>query len=72
MKTLFDDLKLDDVIGWVRSTGISGDDIVPMYYKGRWNNDCDDGLRGDVKARPVSLGHGPFTATYNPNDFVKL
>jgi hypothetical protein len=30
-------LYIDDVIYWVRSSGASGKDRVPMYYKGR----CD-------------------------------
>jgi len=60
---------LDDVIYWVRSCGASGKDRVPMFFKGQWGRNCADGMRGDVKARPVSLGPGEFTATYNPDDF---
>lgn len=62
-------IKMNDVIYWVRSTGPGGKDRVPMYYKGRWARDCEDGLKGDVKARPTHLGDGPFTATYAPSDF---
>lgn len=40
-----------------------------MFFKGRWERNNDNGLRGDVRARPVSLGQGEFTATYNPDDF---
>lgn len=62
-------MTLDTIIYWVRSIGPDGEDRVPMFYKGRWDRDCADGLRGDVKARPVELGPGSFTATYNADDF---
>ena len=62
-------MNFDTVIYWVRSIGPSGKDRVPMYFKGTWTRDCADGLKGDVKARPIKLGPGAFTATYNPNDF---
>ena len=65
-------LKINDVILWVRSIGPSGKDTVPMFYKGRWARNCEDGMAGDVKARPVSLGPGEFTATYNPDDFEQV
>lgn len=60
---------LDAVIYWVRSTGPDGKDRIPMLYKGRWARDCEDGKRGDVRARPLCLGPGEFTATYGPDDF---
>jgi hypothetical protein len=41
-----------------------GDERIPVYFKGRWARDCEDGRRGDVRARPVHLGQGPFTVTY--------
>lgn len=62
-------METNTVIYWVRSSGLNGKDRVAMYFKGRWDRACDDGARGDVKARPVSLGPGPFTATYAPDDF---
>jgi hypothetical protein len=58
-----------NVIYWVRSVGASGKDRIPMYFKGRWDRDCADGCRGDVRGRPVSLGPGEFTGTFNPDDF---
>jgi hypothetical protein len=62
-------LYIDDVIYWVRSSGASGKDRVPMYYKGRCDR-ADEGQRGyDIKGRPVSLGEGEYTATYGGGDF---
>jgi hypothetical protein len=61
--------KIDDIIYWVRSIGPDGKDRVPMYFKGRWTRNCADGMAGDIKARPVSLGPGEFTATYGARDF---
>lgn len=69
MSVDWDNLKQGAIINWIRSEGPTGKDIVPMYYKGRWNRDCADGMCGDIKARPVSLGPGKFTATYNPEAF---
>lgn len=51
------------IIYWVRSDGPSGKDRVPMFYKGTWQRDCADGLAGDIRVRPVSLGDGAFTCT---------
>lgn len=63
-------MKENTIIYWVRSTGPGNvKDRVPMYFKGRLSKNCQDGLRGDVKARPVSLGQGEFTSTYNHTDF---
>ena len=62
-------MKHDTVIYWVRSVGTDGKDRVPMFFKGRWDRNCEDGMRGDVRARPIHLGPGEFTATYNPDDF---
>ena len=60
---------MSKVIYWVRSVGPDGKDRVPMYYKGRCDR-SDEGQRGyDIKARPVSLGEGPYTATYGGSDF---
>lgn len=59
----------DTIIYWVRSVGPSGKDRVAMYYKGRWGHNCEDGNKGDVRARPFSLGPGEYTATYNPDAF---
>jgi hypothetical protein len=59
----------DRVIYWVRSVGPSGKERVAMFYKGRWGATCPDGSHGDVRARPVSLGPGPFTGTYAPDAF---
>ncbi len=57
------------VIYWVRSIGPDGKDRVPMYYKGRCDR-SDEGIVGrDIKARPVSLGEGDYTATYGGGDF---
>ncbi len=62
--------EINDVIYWVRSWG-PGDvkDRVPMYFKGTWKRDNENGLAGDVKARSVELGPGEFTATYSPDAF---
>lgn len=60
-------VKQNDVIVWIR--GIGPGNAVPMFFKGRWAKDCADGTRGDIKARPVSLGQGEFTATYSPDAF---
>ena len=62
-------MEIGTIINWVRSTGPDGKEVIPMYYCGRWNRDCADGLKGDIKARPVKLGPGEFTATYGPSDF---
>ncbi len=62
-------MEIGTVIYWVRSQGPDGKERIPMYFKGTWGRDCADGFKGDVKARPVRLGNGPFTATYNPYDF---
>lgn len=60
----------DTIIYWVRSMGPGPTkDRVPMYYKGQWARNCEDGQRGDVRARPVALGPGAFTATYAPDAF---
>ena len=56
-------MEIGTIINWVRSTGPDGKEVIPMYYCGRWNRDCADGLKGDIKARPVKLGPGEFTAT---------
>ena len=62
-------LRLNDVVYWVRSSGLGGKDRVPMYYKGRCDR-SDEGQRGyDIKGRPVSLGEGDYTATYGGSDF---
>ena len=65
----FANLPINTIINWVRSEGPRGKELIPMYYKGQWKHSCEDGRMGDVKARPVSLGPGPFTATYNPDAF---
>jgi hypothetical protein len=40
-----------------------------MYYKGRCDR-ADEGRVGrDIKARPVRLGPGEYTATYGALDF---
>jgi hypothetical protein len=62
-------MAIDTIIYWVRSVGPGGKDRVPVYFKGRWAHTCADGQRGDVKARPVKLGVGQFTATYAPDAF---
>ena len=63
-------MKTDTIIYWVRS--VSGDtlDLVPMYYKGMLTRVADEGSEGDIRARPVRLGRGPYTATYASEDFV--
>lgn len=62
-------LKLDAVIFWVRGSGPDGKDRVPMFYKGRCDR-ADEGQRGfDIKARPVHLGPGDYTATYGGDAF---
>jgi RadC-like JAB domain len=60
---------LRSVIYWVRSRSSAGKDRVPMYYCGRLTKDTDEGRRGDVRARPVRLGRGEYTAVYAPDDF---
>jgi hypothetical protein len=62
--------KLNDVIYWVRSIGPgAAKDRVAMYFKGQKQRNDDEGIRGDVMARPVSLGDGEYTATYGRSDF---
>jgi hypothetical protein len=57
------------VIYWVRSVGINGKDRVPMFYKGKCDRSDEGRVGYDVKARPVSLGEGEYTATYGGGDF---
>ena len=57
------------IVYWVRSVGPEGKDRVAMYYKGVLRRDSDEGMRGDLRARPVSLGDGPYTAVYGRYDF---
>lgn len=57
------------IVYWVRSIGPDGKDRVAMYYKGVLRSDSDEGSAGDVRARPVSLGDGPYTGTYGRYDF---
>lgn len=57
------------VIYWVASVGPGGKERVPMYFKGRLTRDTDEGSRGDVKARPVRLGPGPYVAVYGGDAF---
>lgn len=62
-------MKLNTVIYWVRSIGPAGKDRVAMYYRGRCNR-ADEGEIGyDIKARPVRLGEGAYTATYGGDTF---
>lgn len=63
--------KIDDTIFWERSRG-PGDarDLVPMFFKGRLSRNTDEGLRGDVKARPKHLGYGEYTAVYGADAMV--
>jgi hypothetical protein len=64
-------MKKDTIIYWVRSSGGGKpDDLVPMYFKGRLMRDTDEGRHGDIQARPVRLGKGPYVATYGGDDFV--
>ncbi len=58
---------MERVIYWIQSVGLKGKERVPMYFKGRWARDCEDGSAGDVKVRPVRLGEGPFTMTVSPD-----
>lgn len=63
-------LRHGDIVFWVRSVG-PGDtkDRVPMYYKGRCQR-ADEGIVGyDIRARPVTLGEGPYTATFDGGSF---
>ncbi len=58
-----------ETIYWVRSVGPSGKDRVPMYFKGLCKR-ADEGWVGhDIQARPVSMGRGPYTATYGWDAF---
>lgn len=59
-----------DIVFWVRSVG-PGDskDRVPMYYKGRCRDHSEGEVGFDIRARPVTLGLGPYTATYGEDDF---
>ena len=64
-------LPIDTQIEWVRGVGPSGEDIVPMYYKGRCDR-SDEGVIGfDVRVRPVHLGPGDYTCTVG-GDAVRL
>jgi hypothetical protein len=60
---------INDVIYWVRGKDAKGKDRVPMYFKGQWGRNNEDGMRGDVKGRPIHLGNGQFTGTYGMHDF---
>jgi len=57
------------LIYWVRSIGAGGKDRVPMLYKGVLRRDTDEGMAGDIKARPASLGPGEYTAVYGGDAF---
>ncbi len=63
--------EIGDVIYWERSVG-PGDarDLVPVFFKGRLTRDTDEGMRGDVRARPKSLGPGEYTAVYAADTFI--
>lgn len=63
-------LKINQIIYWVRSVYAGGEkDLVPVYYKERCYR-ADEGEVGyDIKARPVSLGEGDYTATYGGGAF---
>ncbi len=57
------------VIYWVRSEGVGGKDRVPMYFKGVCRR-ADEGWVGkDIRARPVSMGEGEYTATFGWDAF---
>jgi hypothetical protein len=60
---------IDGIIYWVRSWGSDGDELVPMYYKGRCDRRDEGRVGHDIKARPVTLGLGEYTATYGALDF---
>lgn len=62
-------MKLNTVIYWVRSIGPEGKDRVPMYYRGMCNKASEGAIGEDVKARPVRLGKGAYTAVYGGGDF---
>lgn len=64
-------MKLNQVIYWVRSSGPDGKDRVPMFYKGRCDRRDEGAVGFDIKARPVSLGVGDYTATYGGSDFER-
>jgi hypothetical protein len=57
------------VIYWVRSVGPSGKDRVAMLYKGVLRRDTDEGMAGDIKARPAHLGPGPYTGVFGSDAF---
>jgi hypothetical protein len=60
---------MNTIIYWVRSVGPNGKDRVPMFYKGLCNREDEGQIGFDIKARPVSLGAGDYTATYGGSDF---
>ena len=62
-------MDINHIIYWVRSYGPDGKDRVPMFFKGLLRRDSDEGSAGDVKARPVELGPGPYTAVYGSDAF---
>jgi len=62
-------LQKDAIIYWVRSIGPDGKDRVPMYYKGKCNRRDEGEVGYDIKARPVHLGPGDYTATYGGDAF---
>jgi hypothetical protein len=61
--------EIDTIIYWVRSWGANGDELVPMYYKGRCDRADEGRARHDIKGRPVKLGPGEYTAVYGALDF---
>lgn len=62
-------MKLNTVIYWVRSIGPTGKDRVAMYYRGRCSRSDEGEIGYDIKARPVRLGKGAYTAVYGGGDF---
>lgn len=62
-------MQIDSVIYWLRSIGPDGKDRVPMYFKGKLPRSGDEGRRGDIRARPISLGLGEYTGVFAPDDF---
>lgn len=63
-------MKEDTIIYWVQSVG-PGDakERVAMYFKGILTRNSDEGMRGDIRARPQHLGPGEYTATYGGDTF---
>lgn len=61
-------MKPGDTIHWLRGTGLGGDDVVHMTYKGKCNRSDEGQVGFDVRVRPTKLGPGEYTCTIGGGD----